>query len=219
MSRVFLALTCAGLLSLHSETAFTQPAEVVACRPVSERTGEVGCWIMARHPVGQLEQSQVFWHLDTYPTRPAAEAAKGPRSTVIEALGKVWLLTIEDAGWRPSGGERIAEVGPIPITAGESYIAQYSETILNPGTTTSTHIHSGPEALYTVAGEACLETPAGKQVGRAGEQAVIVPGGPPMHLTTTGTDQRRALVLVLHDATKPATTPEHGWVPKGLCNH
>src|SRR5215471_1947465 len=32
---------------------------------------------------------------------------------------------------------------------------------------------------------------------------VIIPGGPPMHLTTTGTEVRRALVLILHDANKP----------------
>jgi len=48
---------------------------------------------------------------------------------------------------------------------------------------------------------------------------VIVPGGPPMHLTATGTEQRRALVLILHESSQPATTPAHHWVPKGLCNN
>jgi len=36
-------------------------------------------------------------------------------------------------------------------------------------------------------------------------------------LAATGTEQRRALVLILHDSSKHATTPEHDWVPKGLC--
>jgi hypothetical protein len=31
-------------------------------------------------------------------------------------------------------------------------------------------------------------------------------GGMPMHLTATGNDQRRALVLILHESAKPATT-------------
>jgi quercetin dioxygenase-like cupin family protein len=79
------------------------------------------------------------------------------------------------------------------------------------------HTHAGPEAWYTQAGETCLKTPQGKQIGRAGGPPVIVPGGPPMHLTATGTEQRRALVLILHDSSKHATTPEHDWVPKGLC--
>jgi quercetin dioxygenase-like cupin family protein len=189
------------------------------CKPVSERTSEVGCWIIAHDPLGQLAAPQTFWHLDAYPNRAAAEAAKGPRSTVVESLGKVWLLTIENAGWRPSGGERIAEIGPLPVVAGEKYSALYMEAIFNPGMTAPAHTHSGPEAWYTLAGETCLETPQGTQFGRAGGPPVIIPGGPPMHLTATGTEQRRALVLILHDSSKPPTTlvHEHNWTPKGLC--
>ena len=74
-------------------------------------------------------------------------------------------------------------------------------------------------AWYTVTGETCLETPEGIQVGRAGGQFVIVPGGPPMHLTATGKEQRQALVLILHDSTKPATTLVSDWTPKGLCKN
>ena len=105
------------------------------------------------------------------------------------------------------GGERVAEIGPLPVTAGQSYSAQYMEAVFTPGMTAPTHVHSGPEAWYTAPGETCLETPEGKQVGRAGGAPVIVPGGPPMHLTATGTEQRRALVLILHEASRPATTP------------
>ena len=63
-----------------------------------------------------------------------------------------------------------------------------------------------------------METPEGKQLGRAGGPPVIVPGGPPMHLTATGTELRRALVLILHETAKPATTVVGDWRPKGLCN-
>jgi quercetin dioxygenase-like cupin family protein len=189
------------------------------CKPVSERTSEVGCWILAHEHVGQLAEPQTFWHLDAYPNRGAAEAAKGPRGTVVESLGKIWLLTIENAGWRPSGGERVAEIGPLPIIAGEKYSAQYMEAIFTPGMTARAHTHSGPEAWYTLAGETCLETPQGKQIGRAGGQHVIVPGGPPMHLTATGTEERRSLVLILHESSKPATTLVHDWTPKGLCKN
>jgi quercetin dioxygenase-like cupin family protein len=196
-----------------------QPVAGGACKPASERTGEVGCWIIAHEPMGQLTQSKIFWHLDVYPTRGAAVSAKGPHGTVVESLGKIWLLSIEDAGWRPSGGERIAEIGPLPINAGEKYSAQYMEAIFTPGMTAPAHTHAGPEAWYTLAGETCLETPEGTQVGRAGGQFVIVPGGPPMHLTATGKEQRRALVLILHDSSKPSTTLVHDWAPKGLCKN
>lgn len=188
------------------------------CKPVSERTTEVGCWILVDHPVGPIEQGQVFWHLDVYPTRQEAEKAKGPRGTVMESLRKVWLLTIEKAGWRPAReGKRIAEIGPLPVVAGEQYSALFMEVIFNPGMTSAIHTHSGPEAWYNLAGETCLETPNGKLVGRAGGPPVIVPGGAPMLLTTTGTEQRRGLTLILHDSSKPPTTVVHDWTPKGLC--
>ena len=197
--------------------AFCQRASAQICKPVSQRTSEVGCWIVAHEPMGRLTAPQAFWHLDTYPSRAAADAAKGPRGIIVESLGKIWLLTIESKDWRPSSGNRIAEIGPLAVIAGESYSAQYMEAIFNPGMTAPAHVHSGPEAWYTLAGETCLETPQGKQIGRAGSDYVIVPGGPPMHLTATGTEQRRALVLILHDSSKPATTPVHDWSPKGLC--
>lgn len=187
------------------------------CKPVDQRTGELGCWITANASLGQLPQQPIFWHLDIYPTRAEAEAAKGPRGTVVESLGKVWLLTIDAGGWRPAGGVRVAEIGPLPVKEGVKYSAQYMEAIFTPGMTAPSHRHSGPEAWYTVSGETCLETPEGKMIGRAGGSYVIVPGGPPMHLTATGSETRRALVLILHDSTQPPTTPAHDWTPKGLC--
>src|SRR5918999_4883146 len=197
--------------------ALCKPAVAQNCQPESQRTGELGCWIMATTVLGQLPDQPIFWHLDTFPTRAAAEAARGPRGTVVESLGKVWLFTIEVAGWRPSGGERVAEIGPLPVSAGVSYVSEYMEAVFTPGMTAPVHRHPGPEAWYTVSGETCLETPQGKMLGRAGGAPVIVPGGPPMHLTATGTETRRALVLILHDASQPATTPASDWTPQGLC--
>ena len=120
------------------------------CKPLSQRTGELGCWITAHTDLGPLPQEPIFWHLDTYPTRAAAEAAKGPRGTVVESLGKVWLLTIDVAGWGPSRGKRVAKVGPLPVSANTKYSAQYMEAIFTPGMTAPAHKHSGPEAWYTL---------------------------------------------------------------------
>jgi hypothetical protein len=189
-----------------------------SCKPVSERTTELGCWILVDQPIGRIEQAQVFWQLDVYPTRSEADKAKGPGGTVIESLGRVWLLTIGKAGWRPAlKGQRVAEIGPLPVTAGNQYSAVFMESISIPGLASAIHTHSGPEAWYTLAGETCLETPNGKLVGRADGPPVIVPGGQPMLLTVIGTEQRRALTLILHESSKPPATPMHDWTPKGLC--
>ena len=189
------------------------------CKPASMRTQQVGCWIMADDPIGRLTKSSVFWTLDVYRTRPEAEADKGPRGTVLESFGKVWLLNIEYQKSKPTRGSRAAEIGPLSVIPGEQYSVQYMEATFNPGMTAPEHIHSGPEAWYTIAGETCLETSDGRvQVGRAGGPPVIVPMGLSMHLTATGTEQRRALVLILHQKSQPPTTLDHNWVAKGLCN-
>ncbi len=155
-----------------------QVARFGTCKPVSERTSELGCWILIEQPVGRMEGEQTLWHLDVYRTRGDAGKAKGPRGTVVESFGKVWLLTIENREWRPAiKGERIAEIGPLPVIGGDEFSAVYMEAILNPGMTSAIHTHSGPEAWYTLSGETSLETPAGKMVGSAGGVPVIVPGG------------------------------------------
>ena len=50
------------------------------CKPMSERTQEIGCWILADDSVGQLTKPQMFWHLDTYPTRSARRQTRGRRA-------------------------------------------------------------------------------------------------------------------------------------------
>jgi quercetin dioxygenase-like cupin family protein len=205
-----------ALLSAIASTVLAQSGKPRGCIPVSERTGDAGCWIIAREPLGHLSQSALFWHLDTYSTRGAAEAAKGPRGTVVEALGNIWLLTIAEAGWRPSGGTRVADIGPLLVDSGKAYTAQYMEGISPPGTFAPVHRHPGPEAWYTTAGELCLETPDGKMLAHAGE-STVVQAGPPMQLRATGREQGRWLVLVIYETSQRWEIPASDWTPKGLC--
>ena len=213
LARLATVLWTVGAIAMCGH-AFAQTGP---CKPITQRTGEMGCWIIVSEPLGQLPQGPLFWHLDTYPTRAAADAAKGPNGTVAEGLGKIWLFTIAGAGWHPSGGARVAEIGPLPVRSDTKYTARYMEGITTPGTTAPVHRHPGPEAWYTQSGETCLETPEGKTVGRAGSEHVVVPGGLPMHFASTGSETRRALGLILHDSTKPDVIPASDWTPKGLC--
>ncbi len=61
------------------------------------------------------------------------------------------------------------------------------------GAETGVHHHPGPEVLYTVTGEECMETEQGKFAGRPGGPAVIVPAGVQHRLTITGTEERTSL--------------------------
>src|ERR1700741_3342815 len=73
------------------------------CVPVSERKGRtLGCYIIARQVIPELPRGPLYWYLDTYPDRKAAQAAKGPNGTVVESYGKVWVFTIATKGARPA---------------------------------------------------------------------------------------------------------------------
>jgi quercetin dioxygenase-like cupin family protein len=177
----------------------------------------MGCFITAREVLGKLPQTPLFWHLDTYSTRAAADAAKAPRGTVVESIGKIWLFTVAGPGWRPIGGDRVAEIGPLPLVEADQYAAVYMEGLFEPGMASEVHRHPGVEAWYTLTGEMCVETPAGKLIQRAGDPSVIVAGGLPMELIGTGGSVRRSLVLILQDASKPRSSHASDWTPKGLC--
>jgi quercetin dioxygenase-like cupin family protein len=195
--------------------ASAQQQKLISCRPVAERTQPEGCWIVANKPLGKLPAA-VFWTLDVYPTRESAEKANTTNGTVVEALGKIWLFTVGEKPVLPSEGARITQIGPLPVKADEAYTAQFMEGILEPGSVSRTHVHAGPEAFYTEAGETCLETPGGKQVGRKGLD-IVVAEGTPMELVATGSETRRGMILVLHSSAKPATTVVTDWKSKGLC--
>ena len=217
-----MALAVLGSRSSYTETLgeSAQAPTMGKCRPVSMRhaNGDEGCWILSDRAVGALGNAPVFWYVDRFASRDEADRARTNRGVVVDALGKTWLLTIERSGWKSAVGQRVSVIGPLPIDATHSYSAQFMEAITNPGWTSEIHRHPGPEAWYTEGGETCLETPRGVFRGRPGAQPVIVPGGIPMHLTATGSEQRRALVLVLHDSDQPAGIMLHDWTPKGLCN-
>jgi len=169
-------------------------------------------------PVVDLPQGPIYWHLDTYRTRAEAQALSGPRSTVVEAFAKVWLFTIAEAGWRPAVGVRVATIGPLQVRPEGRYTATYMQAATSPGFQTDVHQHGGPEALLTLSGEVCVETPEGKVVGRAGGDPLLIKGGIPMQLTSVGSEMRRSLVLILHDAAQPWKVPSTSpWTPKGLC--
>lgn len=197
------------------------PGAFGSCVPAAQRAGkEVGCFILTEQSLGTLEPGRAFWHVTRFGSRAAADREKlagTVKGTVIDALGAPWLVTIADSAWRPRGGKQVAVIGPLPIASGVTYSALYMEATMRPGMKSMIHRHSGPEAWYTLQGETCLETPNGTQVGRPGRPPVIVPGGEPMELTATGTAKRESLVLILHDASRPPTSMESTWKPRGLC--
>jgi len=214
MTKLIFALLVAALTS-SSSLAENRPD--VVCVPASQRgNSELGCYVIANKELAKLPDVPLYWHLYTYDTQAAADAAKGNAGTVVESFGKVWLFAVAEGSWSPAGGKKVSRIGPLPISHAGNYTAEYLEATFVPGMKTRVHRHPGPEAWYVVAGEQCAEIPGRKITLRAGEGA-FVPEGPPMVLWGTGTGKRQGLALVLHDTTQPMSAPAPDWTPPGLC--
>jgi quercetin dioxygenase-like cupin family protein len=208
-----LTLTVIGAGTVFAQTLDTN----VGCVPVAERAGRaLGCYIVGSAQLGTLKGIPQYWYIDRFSSKAAAQKLQGPRGAVMEAAGQVWLFTIGPAGWQAAGGERVAAVGPLEVSKTTEYTAMYMEAVFMPGMQSRVHRHPGPEAWYVLEGEQCLETPNGTIRARAGESAVV-PAGPPMQMSGTGSGRRTALVLILHDAMQEAIVPANDWTPTGAC--
>lgn len=173
--------------------------------------------LVASQDLGALPDEPVYWHIDTFATEAAANAAKTARGTVVTDYGQVWLFTIEGRSWRARSGTHKATIGPLPVEPAAAFSAEYVHSMFAPGMSAPVHKHSGPEGFYAIDGDTCLEMPGGVHTASGPGNSLVMQGGPPMLLMATGTRPRRAFALVLHDATQPATTRVTDWKPEGRC--
>lgn len=186
------------------------------------KSKEFGCLLLAKMEVERFPTGELFWHLNKFPTRAAAEAAKKQTGMVIEAEGLFWLFSFGPKGNAPKQGELAASVGPLQLTSNTLPTARAYEivaylAVMPSNTYTRTHIHPGPEAWYILSGEQCLETPAGVMKAGTGESMFALPTVP-MRLTNNGSSTRRALFVVIHDKNQPWSILTDGWKATGACD-
>jgi quercetin dioxygenase-like cupin family protein len=189
----------------------------VACVdvPPDEKRPEFGCFNVGTATELHFSQAFVYWHLRAFPNRKAAEASKSASGIVVEEDGRVWLSEFGPRDIAPRGGKDIAVIGPLQLPAAKSYSAVLSYAVMRPGDSSRVHTHPGPEGWYVLAGEQCLETPAGANRAQAGGTLTVGPNIP-MELNVTGTTLRRAFALVIHDSTRARGLPSD-WKPSGAC--
>jgi quercetin dioxygenase-like cupin family protein len=206
-----------GTLALVASTLSTPVLGQATTRSCDAMEQPGPACLLGRKELPSLPAGPLFWHLDVFATRKAAEQAAGPTSTIAEAFGSTWLFTIERAAWSARGGRHVSEIGPLAVPPSSTYAAEYLRSIFKPGAAAPLHVHSGPEAFYAVSGDTCLETPDGVQIGRGLGNALSIKAGPPMLLMAIGKTPRRGFALILHDAAKPPTTLTQAWQPTGFC--
>lgn len=185
-----------------------------------KRAVGMDCAIVAHTSFNVLPTGPLVLRVENFPNRDEAQTSAAATGAVVEAGGRVWLLTLGVQGERSKGATFVSEIGPLPaIPLASSYELQVADAdfspAMNPAISKAIHTHSGPEIWYLLTGEQCLETPDGFHRAKAG-QGMVAPADTPMQLNITGTEKREALFAIIHDAARPATTIS-GWQPQGTC--
>ncbi len=88
---------------------------------------------LAERKVTDLPAGALFWRIESYPSREAAQRSMGAWSLVAETTGKIWLFTLGPAGGTSLGGTKVAEVGPITRVSAPQYLLRINEASGPPG--------------------------------------------------------------------------------------
>ena len=113
-------------------------------------------------------------------------------------------MTVETQAETHHGGHHVAWIGPLEVPAEDRYSMRILSSMLEPGTATPAHTHSGPEVFYVVAGEQCLETPERSYSLGVG-QSLVLPAGAIHRGRPSGSSARRVLALNLYYAASPVS--------------
>lgn len=180
--------------------AFFLPSMAIAQQPLVVTA-------LTEKKVAELPPGELFWRIETFPTLAQAQAAAGIWTLVAESAGKVWLFTLGPAGGSSTGGEKVAEVGPIPRVTAPEYLLRINEASGPPGSVTPVHTHPGSEAFFVLTGEQSIRSPHGVQVVKAGQPEAGHVAGMAMQVSSSGPTDLHALVMFVVDATQPFTSP------------
>jgi len=175
---------------------------------------------VAEKKVKQLPEGPLFWRVENFETLTAAKAAVGPdgwnpatvryettTALITEAAGKVWVLTLGPKGASTPGGNKVAEIGPVPTFPAAEYLLRVNQGSGPPGSETPVHTHPGSEAFYVISGELGQRTPHGVAKVPTGQTMNGHEGGMPMQVFNSGSTDLTALIMFVVDASKPFSEP------------
>jgi len=185
-------LLCIGLL-LAAFGAMAQPA--LSIKPLAERK------------VSLLPPDPLYWRIENFPGIEQARKAAGEWSLAVEARGRAWLFTLGAPGGSTAGGEKVAEVGPIPRVAAPQYLLRINEATGPKGAVTPIHTHPGSEAFYVLAGEQSIRHPQGVMRVAIGQPEGGRGADVPMQVSSSGSTDLHSLVMFVVDATRPFSSP------------
>jgi hypothetical protein len=162
---------------------------------------------LVERKVDTLPTGELYWRIQTWPTREAATAAAGPYTLVAESGGQVWSFTLGAGGVQDAGATKVADVGPIARVAATHWLLRINEATGPAGAVTPIHSHPGSEAFYVLSGRHSIRQVAGTLNVDAGHAEPGRGADLAMQVSSTGDVPLRSLVMFVVDADRPFSTP------------
>lgn len=162
---------------------------------------------MAEKKVKELPAGSWYWLAENFPTLAQAQAAADQTSMAVEVAGKVWLFRLGSKGALTPGGNRVAEIGPVPQITASEYLLRINKASGPPGARTPVHTHPGSESFYVLSGQLGQKTLHGVTYVEAGQSMMGHGPDMPMEVFSSGTSDLNALILFVLDATRPFSSP------------
>jgi quercetin dioxygenase-like cupin family protein len=206
MRAMMLSVVIVVILSTRTAWAQLEPACV---ENSPERRGQIGCSLVENKPLPSGLKAPLLWHIDRFATEADAKAAVGPTSIGFSAHGVAWLMTLEPTATDHHGGQHVAATSLPALPPAETYAMLAMSAYIPSGLTSRFHHHSGVEGFFVADGQQCLEIADRTHVMNQGD-TLVVPAGVPMRLVATGPTPRRALAVIVYDASQPPTTRMEG---------
>ncbi|MGO8316068.1 cupin domain-containing protein [Rhizobium johnstonii] len=157
--------------------------------------------------ITKLPSGPLYWRLENFPTLKDAQDAAGPTSLAAEVADKNWLFTLGSKGGSTPGGNKVAEIGPLPPVKASEYLLRVNRAGGAPGTKTAIHTHPGSEVFYVLAGKVGQKTPHGVTYTEAGMTMIGHGADTPMEVFNAGTTDLDELAIFVVDANRPFSSP------------
>lgn len=161
-----------------------------------------------------------FWRVENFASLADAQAAIGqgrwnPNTVSYDAVpalaaevqGKAWLFTLGPKGGATPGGQKVADIGPVPEISASEYLLRINHTGGVPGVKTPVHSHPGSETFYILSGKLSQRSPHGDRHVEAGQSMLGQGADMAMEVSSSGSSELHALVMFVVDASKPFSTP------------
>jgi hypothetical protein len=192
IATIALSLALTGALLLPSSATAQQKFEI---KNVAEKK------------LKQLPTGPLYWRIENFPTLAQAQVAASETSLAAEVSGKAWLFTLGPRGGATPGGNKVAEIGPVPLLTAPEYLLRINHAGGPPGAKTPVHTHPGSEAFYVLAGRLGQRTPHGVGYADAGQTMNGHGADMAMEVFSAGTSDLDQLVMFVVDATRPFSSP------------